>query len=68
MPEIVCIFVWLIYNFYFFALSMRFLKIFKVTQETKSGKDIIIANPVFKEVLWDGFFLSLYLRQCCAKP
>ena len=27
MPEIVCIFVWLIYNFYPFALSMRFLKL-----------------------------------------
>ena len=26
MPEIVCVFVWLIYSFYPFALSMRFLK------------------------------------------
>jgi len=46
MPEIVCVFVWLIYNFYPFALSMRFLKLsIKNIQEEKiaGAEPLIIA-------------------------
>jgi len=48
MPEIVCVFVWLIYSFYPFALSMRFLK--PTNQKDSTGEKIIAGTDPYNKM------------------